>query len=55
MEEVAEGFKRVIEWRAFLVALADCQFEFFLSKSTLEDIVQARVGKKYLHTPQMKS
>lgn len=39
-----KGYTHVVDWRALLVALADSYFGFFLSKSSLEDIVQARVG-----------
>ncbi|XP_073389479.1 uncharacterized protein [Physcomitrium patens] len=45
MEDVdppEQNFKLVIDWRLFLVALADAHFDYFLSKSSIDDIVQAR-------------
>lgn len=47
MEDVdppEQNFKLVIDWRLFLVALADAHFDYFLSKSSIDDIVQARTG-----------
>ncbi|KAH8962188.1 hypothetical protein BDL97_05G088400 [Sphagnum fallax] len=36
------GFTAVIDWRAFLVSLADAHFDYCISASTLDDIVLAR-------------
>lgn len=47
IEPPQEGFRVVIDWRQFLVALADTYFEFFLSKSTPDDILEARTGEYY--------
>jgi len=38
-------FVSVIEWRGFLVSLADAHFDYIISTATIEDIVQARTGK----------
>ena len=48
IESPQEGIRLVIDWRHFLVALADTYFEFFLSKSTPDDIMQARTGDHFL-------
>jgi len=37
-------FESVIEWRGFLVSLADAHFDYIISAATMEDIVQARTG-----------
>jgi len=44
-----EGNLRLaIDWRLFLVALADTYFDYFLSKSTPDDIMHARTGESVL-------
>lgn len=42
------GFTAVIDWRAFLVSLADAHFDYCISASTLDDIVLARTGNESL-------
>ncbi len=42
------GFTAVIDWRAFLVSLADAHFDYCISASTLDDIVLARTGNDSL-------
>jgi hypothetical protein len=45
------GFTAVIDWRAFLVSLADAHFDYCISASTLDDIVLARTGNESMVDP----
>jgi hypothetical protein len=47
-EQEKAGFTAVIDWRAFLVSLADAHFDYCISASTLDDIVLARTGNESL-------
>lgn len=42
--EKEPGYTSVIEWRGFLVSLADAHFDYPISAATIDDIVQARTG-----------
>ncbi len=43
-----EGWKLYLDWRAFIIALADSYFGNCISNSTLNDILEARVGMVFL-------